>query len=71
MASIKNMLPDNSTVIRDGTQKVISGADIVPGDVLNVRTGDKLPADIRIVQASSDLKFDRAVLTGKFSVSYR
>jgi sodium/potassium-transporting ATPase subunit alpha len=64
MASIKNMLPDSSNVIRSGTQMVISGHDIVPGDILSIKTGDKLPADIRIVQSSSDLKFDRAVLTG-------
>src|ERR1700761_3805156 len=66
MASIKNMLPDDCNVIRNGTQQIIRSTDIVPGDILNIRTGDKLPADVRFVQTSSDVKFDRAILTGNF-----
>jgi sodium/potassium-transporting ATPase subunit alpha len=64
MASIKDMLPDNCAVIRDGKQQVIRSSDIVPGDILKITAGDKLPADVRFVQTSSDVKFDRAVLTG-------
>lgn len=38
----------------------------VPGDVLLVKAGNKLPADIRFTQVSSDAKFDRSILTGEF-----
>jgi sodium/potassium-transporting ATPase subunit alpha len=64
MASIKNMLPDDCLVIRDGTQKSIRSTEIVPGDLIRITAGDKLPADVRFVQTSSDVKFDRSILTG-------
>jgi sodium/potassium-transporting ATPase subunit alpha len=65
MASIKNLLPDECTVIRDGTQRRIMGSELVPGDVLHIKMGDKLPADIRFVQVTPDGKFDRSILTGE------
>lgn len=65
MSSIKEMLPEEGDVIRDGQLIHLSAADVVPGDVVRVKAGNKLPADMRIVQASSDLKFDRSVLTGE------
>jgi sodium/potassium-transporting ATPase subunit alpha len=64
MSSIKTMLPEESFVIRDGMRQQVSGADIVPGDVLCIKMGDKMPADVRFVEVSSDAKFDRSVLTG-------
>lgn len=65
MSSIKEMLPEEGDIIRDGQLIHLSAADVVPGDVVRVKAGNKLPADMRIVQASSDLKFDRSVLTGE------
>ena len=65
MASIKNMLPDDCTIIREGTQQTIRSTDIIPGDLLIIRSGDKLPADVRFVQVSGDAKFDRSILTGQ------
>jgi sodium/potassium-transporting ATPase subunit alpha len=67
MASIKTMLPDDCMVIRDGTQQVISAPGLVPGDLIRISAGNKLPADIRFVQVSSDVKFDRSILTGIFN----
>jgi sodium/potassium-transporting ATPase subunit alpha len=64
MASIKNMLPDDSLVIREGVQQTIRSTEIVPGDLIRIIAGDKLPADVRLVQTSSDVKFDRSILTG-------
>ncbi len=64
MASIKTMLPDSCLVIRDGNQATISAEHIVPGDVLLIKAGNKLPADVRFVEVSSDAKFDRSILTG-------
>ncbi len=50
----------------------VSAKDLVPGDVLIIKAGNKLPADVRFVKASSDAKFDRSILTGAcFSTSTR
>jgi sodium/potassium-transporting ATPase subunit alpha len=64
MASISTMLPDSCLVLRDGARSTISATDIVPGDVLFIKAGNKLPADVRFVEISSDAKFDRSILTG-------
>jgi sodium/potassium-transporting ATPase subunit alpha len=68
MSSIKTMLPDDCIVVRNGTQTEIPAAELVPGDVLHVRLGDKLPADIRFIEASPDARFDRSILTGVVSL---
>ncbi|SPO31883.1 K, P-type ATPase [Ustilago trichophora] len=65
MNSILHLLPENAVVIRDGEHRTISAADLVVGDVCVLSTGNKVPADMRIIKASADLKFDRSVLTGE------
>ena len=40
-------------------------ADLVSGDVVKITMGSKVPADIRLLHASSDLRFDRSILTGE------
>ena len=60
------MLPENSQLLRDGAQVTTAAIDIVPGDILYIRAGNKLPADVRFVEISSDAKFDRSILTGVF-----
>ncbi len=65
MASITGMLPSDVQVLRDGIQKTIPAADLVVGDVVFVGLGNKIPADLRFIEVSSDLKLDRAVLTGE------
>lgn len=64
MASITTMLPDHCLLLRDGCQTELMAAEVVPGDVLYVKAGNKLPADVRLVEISSDAKFDRSILTG-------
>ena len=64
MASITGMLPEASFMMRDGVQTTVLAADIVPGDILYIKAGNKLPADVRFVEISSDAKFDRSILTG-------
>jgi sodium/potassium-transporting ATPase subunit alpha len=66
MASIGTMLPDQCLVVRDGGQITISAQDMVPGDLVVIKQGNKLPADVRFVEVSSDAMFDRAILTGTF-----
>lgn len=65
MKSITGMLPENCLVLRDGHQTETTAPDIVPGDVIYLKSGNKLPADVRFIEVSSDSKFDRSVLTGE------
>ncbi|WPH03057.1 Hypothetical protein R9X50_00593100 [Acrodontium crateriforme] len=65
MASIKTMLPDQCLVLRNGQQQEIDGRDVVPGDILRLKMGNKLPADVRFIEVSSDCRFDRSILTGE------
>lgn len=65
MASITTMLPDSCLILRDGARVTVIASDIVPGDILYIKSGNKLPADVRFVEISSDAKFDRSILTGE------
>src|SRR6202042_2536036 len=60
MQSITTMLPDNCQILRDGAQTTVIASDIVPGDILFIKSGNKLPADVRFIEISSDAKFDRS-----------
>lgn len=64
------MLPDDCIVLRDGAQTEVNATALVPGDILYVRVGDKLPADVRFLEASLDAKFDRSILTGRSRSRY-
>lgn len=68
MKSIRSLIAQEAAVIRDGCQQIIHANDIVVGDIVVLSTGDRIPADLRIVQMSSDLRFDRSLLTGERSV---
>ncbi|EZF31208.1 hypothetical protein H101_05168, partial [Trichophyton interdigitale H6] len=65
MASITTMLPDDCIAVRDTATVVMSAVELVPGDVIKIKQGNKLPCDIRFVEVSSDAKFDRSILTGE------
>ncbi|KAL6246835.1 hypothetical protein RBB50_006142 [Rhinocladiella similis] len=65
MNSITGMLPEDCNVLRDGGKQTVQAPDVVPGDILFFKAGNKLPADVRFVEVSSDAKFDRSILTGE------
>ncbi|KAF8232134.1 calcium ATPase [Tricholoma matsutake] len=65
MNSIKTLIAEEATVLRDGKQHIISARDLVVGDIVLLSMGDRVPADLRLVEVSSDLKFDRSLLTGE------
>ena len=67
MSSIKDMLPADVVVLRDGSQQSVPAIELVPGDLVHIPLGQKVPADLRLIEVSADLKFDRAVLTGEVS----
>ncbi|KAI0648406.1 aminophospholipid-transporting P-type ATPase [Trametes meyenii] len=64
LASFLAMIPPSSRVVRDGTLTTVPAADLVKGDIVLVRSGDKTPADL-IIFAASDLKVDNSSLTGE------
>ena len=51
-------------MIRDGEVKIIPSEKLVIGDVINVKLGDKIPADIRII-STREMKVDNSALTGE------
>eukprot|EP00842_Homolaphlyctis_polyrhiza_P006183 jgi/Hompol1/6566/HPOL_001313-RA len=65
MKSIVELMASSATVIRDGVQQDIPAADVVVGDVVVLSLGQRVPADLRLVSASPDLKFDRSLMTGE------
>jgi len=71
MASIQDMLPDDVVVLRDGVQTTIPAASLVPGDLVHIVMGQKVPADVKLIDVSGDLRFDRSVLTGEVRVKMR
>ncbi|KAI1302123.1 Sodium/potassium-transporting ATPase subunit alpha [Halotydeus destructor] len=64
MESFKNMVPQYACVIRDAQKLTMSAEELVVGDVVEVKGGDRIPADIRIVQAAA-CKVDNSCLTGE------
>ena len=64
MAALKALTPQNVTVIRNGLLMEVHAESLVPGDICNVKAGEKVPADVRVLK-SSDLKVNNASLTGE------
>ncbi|KAI1315762.1 hypothetical protein EDD11_000365 [Mortierella claussenii] len=65
MSSILDMIPADCIVFRDGQLVKIPASNLVVGDQVHLSLGNKVPADLRLIQASNDTRFDRAVLTGE------
>ena len=64
MAAIGQMLALKARVRRDGRWTEVSAETLVPGDVVRVKPGDRVPADIRLMEAHG-LRVDQAALTGE------
>ena len=62
--SLKQMMTTEAIVIRDGEKITISSIDLVPGDIVLLESGSKVPADMRLISAK-DLKVDESMLTGE------
>jgi magnesium-transporting ATPase (P-type) len=59
-----DLVPRQTTVLRDGERIQISANNLVPGDVVLLQSGDQVPADARIVSSKS-LQVDKSALTGE------
>ncbi|PTN34372.1 cation-transporting P-type ATPase [Desulfonatronum sp. SC1] len=62
--SIRNMLAPSAVVLRDGNKQDLPATKLVPGDVILLKAGDKLPADVRFFKVR-DLQVEEAALTGE------
>merc|ERR1711934_84511 len=66
--ALKEYEPETGKVVRsdkDGVQK-IRAKEIVPGDIVEISVGDKIPADVRIIEIlSTTLRIDQSILTGE------
>ena len=59
--AIRNLLSPQATVLRDGRRRVLAAEELVPGDVVLLQPGDKVPADLRLLGTKS-LQIDEAAL---------
>ena len=65
MNSILDMLPSEAHVVRDGNLIKMPATDLVAGDIVHISIGNKVPADMRLLGSSGDVRFDRSMLTGE------
>ena len=64
LAALKTMSAPTATVIRNGSEKIVSASELVVGDLVILNNGDMVPADLRLTQ-SNNLKIAEASLTGE------
>jgi cation-transporting ATPase F len=62
--ALSHMVPAEATVVRDGVPRRIAAAELVPGDVVLLAAGDRVPADVRLVDVRV-FEVDESVLTGE------
>jgi sodium/potassium-transporting ATPase subunit alpha len=82
MESFKQIMADEAHVIRDGEDKTILASELVVGDIVRLKPGNKVPADMRIIYCKgihnirysiiqwTDLKLDNSSLTGESALIY-
>jgi len=64
ISEIKKLGADFSTILRDGRKKIIPAENLVPGDIIILRAGERAPADMRLIK-SEFLEVDQSLLTGE------
>lgn len=64
LEALRNMLSPSCKVIRDSTEQEVDTATLVPGDIVRLKAGDDVPADLRLAQCVN-LKIDESALTGE------
>jgi len=64
LESLRGLASPRALVMRDGTRQRIAGRDVVPGDIMILVEGDRVPADAVLVE-SNDLLADESLLTGE------
>lgn len=64
LGAIRNMLSPTAQVIRGGKRHEVEAETLVPGDIVRLRAGDRVPADIRLIECNN-LRIEEAALTGE------
>jgi len=64
MDAIRRMLSPEATVLRGGRRQVVAADKLVPGDIVLLQSGDKVPADLRLLNVKN-LRIEEAALTGE------
>ena len=67
LQSIRNMLSSEAVVVRQGNHETIPTTALVPGDIVVIRAGDRIPADLARIEAHN-LRVEEAILTGESTV---
>jgi magnesium-transporting ATPase (P-type) len=62
--AIRNMLSGEARTMRDGQTRIVPSEDVVPGDIVLLESGDKVPADLRLIDVKN-LRTEEAALTGE------
>jgi Ca2+ transporting ATPase len=66
IAALQEYSANEATAVRDGTTQRVKADDLVPGDVVHVAVGDRIPADCRLLTIhSNSFRVDQAILTGE------
>lgn len=66
LQALREYSPDTAAVIRDRSASRVRAQELVPGDIITVTVGDKIPADCRLLAIhSSSFRVDQAILTGE------
>lgn len=70
IGALRQLLTSQATVIRNGVKTNVPAADLVPGDRVLLASGDKVPADLRLIR-NRDLQVDESALTGESVASQK
>ena len=70
LLALKNFIETDAEVLRDDKEIIIPDSELVPGDIILLQEGEKIPADARII-VSNNLKIDQASLTGESIPVYK
>lgn len=62
--ALRRAMTSEATVIRDGRRKRLPSSRLVPGDIVTLQSGDKVPADLRLIN-TRELQIDESALTGE------
>ncbi|MCW2277218.1 calcium-translocating P-type ATPase, SERCA-type [Heliophilum fasciatum] len=64
LAALKKLTAPEARVCRDGEERRMAASEVVPGDLVTIEAGDRVPADLRLIEVS-DLALDESPLTGE------
>ncbi|MEK9179449.1 MAG: HAD-IC family P-type ATPase, partial [Patescibacteria group bacterium] len=70
LLALKKFVETKATVLRDGKEIILNDSELVPGDIIFLQEGEKVPVDARII-AASNLKIDEAALTGESEATHK